>query len=118
LNAIELIRFYEVRRERGEPLVLVTIFETQGSTYSKAGAQMLIDGDAVFHGMLSGGCLEGDLAIRAATVIETGVPQVVAYDLAQDDELWGLGVGCDGQMRVFLQLISKEADLINLRGLR
>jgi len=108
LNAPNLIRFFEARKERGEPLVLVTVFETQGSTYSKTGAQMLIDGDAVFHGMLSGGCLEGDLAIRAATVIETGTPQVVAYDLAQDDELWGLGVGCDGLMRVFLQPLDAE----------
>lgn len=108
MNAAELIRFFEARKVCGEPLVLATVFETEGSTYSKAGAQMLIDGDAVFHGMLSGGCLEGDLAIRAATVMETGASQVVAYDLAEDDELWGLGVGCDGLMRVFLQPISAE----------
>ena len=59
----------------GQPLVLATVYETEGSTYSKAGAQMLITGDGLFQGMLSGGCLEGDLAERAAAVIKSGVPQ-------------------------------------------
>lgn len=89
------------------PLVLATVYETQGSTYSKAGAQMLITGDGHFQGMLSGGCLEGDLAERAAQVIASGRPESVTYDLSDNDEdLWGLGVGCDGLMRIFLQPLS------------
>ena len=89
-------------------MVLATVYETQGSTYSKSGDQMLIAGDGRFQGMLSGGCLEGDLVLRAAAVIDSGVPQTVTYDLAQDDELWGLGVGCDGLMRVLLQPLREE----------
>lgn len=88
----------------------MTVFETRGSTYSKPGERMLIDTNGVFQGMLSGGCLEGDLAIRAAVVIESGKPLAVSYDLAQDDELWGLGVGCDGLIRVFMQPISSATD--------
>jgi xanthine/CO dehydrogenase XdhC/CoxF family maturation factor len=107
VNPAALALFFETHRQRGEPLVLVTVYETQGSTYSKSGAQMLIAGDGRFQGMLSGGCLEGDLVLRAAAVIDTGEPQRVTYDLAQDDELWGLGVGCDGLMRVFLQVLDE-----------
>ena len=89
---------------QGKPLVLASVYETEGSTYSKAGAQMLITEDGDFQGMLSGGCLEGDLAERARAVLESGTPQSVTYDLGQnDEELWGLGVGCDGLMRIFLQ---------------
>ena len=85
-------------------MVLATVYATEGSTYSKAGAQMLISPDGLFQGMLSGGCLEGDLAERAAAVFASGSPQAVTYDLGQnDEELWGLGVGCDGLMRIFLQ---------------
>ena len=88
----------------GMSLVLASVFETEGSTYSKAGARMLITADGDFQGMLSGGCLEGDLAERARAVLASGAPQSVTYDLGQDDEeLWGLGVGCDGLMRIFLQ---------------
>jgi xanthine/CO dehydrogenase XdhC/CoxF family maturation factor len=108
MNWKALARFFDARRQLGEPMVLVTVYETQGSTYSKSGSQMLIAADGKFQGMLSGGCLEGDLVLRAAAVIDTGVPQVVSYDLAQDDELWGLGVGCDGLMRVFLQRLCEN----------
>ena len=107
MSAHQLARFFDRRRDRGEPLVLATVFETRGSTYSKAGARMLIDGDGIFQGMLSGGCLEGDLAARARVVIESAAPQVVTYDLGADgDDIWGLGVGCDGLMRILLQAIS------------
>ena len=95
--------------DQGKALVLASVYETEGSTYSKAGAQMLITGDGDFQGMLSGGCLEGDLAERARAVLESGSPQSVTYDLGQnDEELWGLGVGCDGLMRIFLQAVSPD----------
>jgi len=71
---------------------------------------MLITGDGDFQGMLSGGCLEGDLAERARMVLQSGLPQVVTYDLGKnDEELWGLGVGCDGLMRIFLQPLLPES---------
>ena len=108
LRASSLIGFFESHREHGDPLVLATVIGTRGSTYSKVGAQMLIDADGLFHGMLSGGCLEGDLAERARTVIESGEAQAVTYDLARDDELWGMGVGCDGEIRVLLSPLSAE----------
>ena len=123
MNPTRLLKFFESRRGRDEPLVLVTVYDTEGSTYSKAGAQMLVDQNGVFHGMLSGGCLEGDLAIRARQVIETGNQQTVTYNLGDDDdELWGMGVGCDGLMRMLLQpLLPKDgyapfaeiADILN-----
>ena len=92
-------------------MALATVVETRGSTYSKAGALMLIDENGIFQGMLSGGCLEGDLAIRAQVVIETDTPQAITYDLADDnDELWGLGVGCDGLMKVLLQPLTAAED--------
>ena len=110
MNATRLLEFFDQRRDRGEPLVLVTVFETEGSTYSKAGAQMLVDRDGVFRGMLSGGCLEGDLAVRAGQVLDSGKSQAATYDLGQDDdELWGMGVGCDGLMRMVLQPLRPES---------
>jgi len=111
LNPRGLIEFFDTRRQAGTPLVLVSVFETEGSTYSKAGAHMLIDENGIFQGMLSGGCLEGDLAIRGKIVVESGSTQTVTYDLgSNDDELWGLGVGCDGLMRMFLQPLTAQHD--------
>lgn len=102
---------FEAWRSQRIPLVLASVCETHGSTYSKAGARMLITGDGWFQGMLSGGCLEGDLAERAQVVLESRAPQSVTYDLgSSDEELWGLGVGCDGRMRIFLQPLLPESE--------
>ena len=106
---IDISSFFRDRREAGVPLVMATVIDTRGSTYSKSGSRLLVDGDGVYRGLLSGGCLEGDLGIRAAQVIETGDATVVNYDFTgDDDELWGMGVGCDGSLKILLQPLTAE----------
>src|SRR4030095_17018621 len=56
------------------------------------------------RGLVSGDCLEGDLAERARGVVATAQAAAVTYDMRDSaDDLWGLGVGCNGLLRVFLQ---------------
>jgi xanthine/CO dehydrogenase XdhC/CoxF family maturation factor len=96
---------------RGEPLVLATVAQTQGSTYRKAGAQMLIAGDGRVAGLLSGGCLEADLMERARTVLQTGAPETVHYDTrSSDDVIWGIGLGCEGAMTILLSRLEPAND--------
>jgi len=110
MSARDLLAFFEERKGDAAGLVLATVYDTLGSTYSKAGDRMLIAGNGDFQGMLSGGCLEGDLAERAMQVARSGEPQTVTYDLREsDEELWGLGVGCEGLMRIFLQPLRAES---------
>lgn len=59
-------------------------------------------GDPV--GLVSGGCLEADLAERAAEVLRSGRSHTVVYDMrSPDDIVWGLGLGCNGEVRVLLE---------------
>jgi xanthine dehydrogenase accessory factor len=98
-----LIPLFERARVSGEPLVLATVIRTGGSTYAKPGAQMLIARDGEYAGLLSGGCLEGDLREHARTVLDTGAARIVSYDLrSKDDQLFGLGAGCEGAMDILL----------------
>ncbi|HEX3602779.1 MAG TPA: XdhC family protein [Steroidobacteraceae bacterium] len=84
--------------------VMATVVATAGSTYRKPGARMLLMADGSYIGLLSGGCLESDLQIHAREVLESGVPRVVEYDTrGPDDTLFGVGVGCEGSMRVLLE---------------
>jgi xanthine/CO dehydrogenase XdhC/CoxF family maturation factor len=70
---------------------------------------MLIAHDGSYAGLLSGGCLETDLREHARAVIETGQPHEVTYDMGgTDDALWGLGIGCEGAMRIFLLRVGPE----------
>ncbi len=91
-------------------MALISVLSTEGSTYSKAGMQMLVDEDHQAQGMLSGGCLEGDLAQRVSRSLSDNTPAVVTYDLNDDDSLFGLGVGCEGTIRALIMpLTSRDA---------
>ena len=108
---VSLGEFFRLHRDRGDPLVLATVVNTEGSTYRKAGAQMLIAPDASAAGLLSGGCLEADLAERTNRVLETGSAMLVEYDTrSSDDVLWGIGLGCEGAMRILLTRLDLTND--------
>ena len=105
------VQRFEQWRQQGEVLVLATVYETMGSTYSKAGHRSLIAANGDYQGLVSGGCLEGDLGERADRIRETRKPAAITYDLRDEaDDLWGLGVGCNGLIRVFLQPLVPEQD--------
>jgi len=71
---------------------------------------MLLAADGAVTGMVSGGCLETDLAERAREVLHEGAPRTVVYDMrSPDDIVWGLGLGCDGEVRVLLEVLDPEA---------
>jgi xanthine/CO dehydrogenase XdhC/CoxF family maturation factor len=104
MGARHLLQSFHAWRSAGEPLVLATVYETAGSTYSKAGHRILLAASGDYRGLVSGGCLEGDLAERSRGVLASGNATAVTYDLRDAaDDLWGLGVGCNGLLRVFLQ---------------
>ncbi len=106
-----LIETFEEWKAAGGPLVLATVYETAGSTYSKSGARVLIDGEGNYQGLVSGGCLEGDLAEHAAAVLESGEARSVCYDMrGEHDILFGTGVGCDGMLKVLLQPLAGEGE--------
>jgi xanthine dehydrogenase accessory factor len=114
-----LLAFLVERRAAGRPLALATIVATSGSTYRKPGARVLIDADGTACGLLSGGCLESDLLERARSVIDTGAPQLVEYDLrASDDPIWGLGLGCEGAMSILVQRLTAADDYYPLNRVR
>ena len=102
-----LLPLYDRARLANEPLVLATVIRTGGSTYAKPGAQMLIASDGEYAGLLSGGCLEGDLREHAREVAATGKGRIVSYDLrSSTDQLFGLGAGCEGAMDILLSRVS------------
>ncbi|MEQ1582091.1 MAG: XdhC family protein [Steroidobacteraceae bacterium] len=99
-----LFTFFHEHRSSGSPLVLATVVATAGTTYRKRGAQMLIRNDNQWHGLLSGGCLEGDLAAHATEIFAGGQARIIDYALsAMTDAVWGFGLGCDGSVRILLQ---------------
>lgn len=102
----EILDAFHELTERGETAVLASLVHASGSTYRRPGARMLIRADGSFLGLLSGGCLEGDLVEHAARVRREGQPTLVHYDATvEDDMIWGLGLGCAGRVEILLEPI-------------
>jgi xanthine/CO dehydrogenase XdhC/CoxF family maturation factor len=104
-----LLPLFERERAAGRALALGVLVDTAGSTYRKPGALILIAADGDYTGLISGGCLEGDLREHAGAVIGSGIARVVRYDLRGDEELlWGLGLGCEGAMQILLLRVGPD----------
>ena len=108
-NLSSLVEKYQLLCNDHDGLVLATIVETMGSTYRKAGARMIITPEATFFGLLGGGCFEADLLAHSDEVFKSRQNKIVFYDMrAPEDEIWGLGLGCNGAVRILLQFVPAD----------
>ena len=93
----------------GEDVVLATVVRITGSSYGGVGSRMICFADGSRVGVVSGGCLESDLAEHALRVHATGSAEVVSYDTRDNDDVpWGLGLGCNGLIEVLLEPLSPQ----------
>ncbi|GLS82705.1 putative xanthine dehydrogenase subunit A [Paraferrimonas haliotis] len=98
--------------------VLATVIETQGSSYRKPGAMMLINSMGQHFGLISGGCLESDVMRNARRCWDTGQSIIVQYDMRQEgDFAWQLGIGCGGMVKLLLQPITADNNYLDLTRL-
>jgi len=88
--------------------VLATIVSVEGNAYRRPGAKMLFAADGTHSGSLTPGCLEDALQKAAADVRDSGTIQYVTYDMMEDDDVWGLGIGCHGIIDVLLEPLTAQ----------
>jgi xanthine/CO dehydrogenase XdhC/CoxF family maturation factor len=113
----------EVERLRaaGRSAVLATVVGVRGSAYRVPGARMLVADEAWAAGSISGGCLEGDVVLRAPEVIGRDQALVVTYDTTSDEDIiFGVGLGCRGVIDILVEPVTPRrgpADLVEfVRG--
>lgn len=95
--------------------VLATIVQTDGSSYRKAGAMMLINDLGQYFGLLSGGCLESDIMRQARRCWDSKNNRIVEYDMREEEDLaWQLGIGCGGMVRILLQPVDGDNAYLKL----
>ncbi|RST72707.1 XdhC/CoxI family protein [Siminovitchia acidinfaciens] len=96
-------------RKEGIKAALATVVRVHGSAYRREGAKMLIDEKENVIGMVSGGCLEADVAELAKQVISSGQPLLKTYDM-DEDLVWGLGLGCPGTVDIYIEPVPLTQD--------
>jgi xanthine dehydrogenase accessory factor len=89
----------------GQRAALATVVHISGSSYRRPGAKFLIEESGDTLGSVSGGCLEADVReVARQQVLETGTPSLRHYSTGSDEDMvWGLGLGCNGLIDVFIQ---------------
>ena len=106
--------FHETVRalEAGEPCVMVTVIQTEGSTPQKPGAKLLVRADGSGVGTLGGGCVEGDIWFAAKMLLRGGGPaEVRDYELTEEIAARD-GLICGGTMHFLLDPIREPVDVL------
>lgn len=94
----------EVERLRAadQTFAIGTVVRISGSTYRQAGGRMLVREDLSTWGLISGGCLEEEIAREAESVLQTGQPVLRSYDMTGPDDRLGFNTGCNGAVDVLI----------------
>jgi xanthine dehydrogenase accessory factor len=113
-----LVDAFDESNTRGERCALATVVSVEGSSYRSPGARMLVCEGGTSAGTISAGCLESDVIEHAKRVTKAGEAKLVEYNTAStsDDLAWGLGLGCNGIVRVLVEPL--EPDSLYVDALR
>ncbi|WP_138501650.1 XdhC family protein [Nostoc sp. PA-18-2419] len=111
MNEVQaILEGFESSQKSGEITFLATVVKTQGSTYRRPGAKMLMTNTGRTIGTISAGCLENDVFEHTQQRMSDGKPIVVTYDnTASEDILWGFGLGCNGTVQVLIERLERES---------
>jgi len=91
-------------KREGRDVAIATVVETWGSSPCPAGSQLAVDAAGHFEGSVSGGCVEGAVIEKAGLVIESGVPALLEFGVA-DEDAWAVGLACGGRVRIFVERV-------------
>ncbi|MGO4894374.1 XdhC family protein [Flavobacterium sp. W21_SRS_FM6] len=117
-NQLDKLLGHWLPQRDAQQWVLATIINTEGSSYRKAGAMMMINDLGQYFGMLSGGCLESDIMRQARRCWDNAQNRIVKYDMREEEDLaWQLGIGCGGMVEILLQPVSQANDYLHLHTL-
>ncbi|MEG4574103.1 XdhC family protein [Microcoleus sp. N3A4] len=106
-----ILNAFEQSQRQGKAAFLATVVGTQGSTYRRPGARLLMTDDGETVGLVSGGCLERDLFEHTQQRMPDRQAKIVTYDrTATEDILWGFGLGCTGTVQVLVERLHPPHD--------
>jgi xanthine/CO dehydrogenase XdhC/CoxF family maturation factor len=113
----EIIKFYESFPEQERDFAIALVYQTNGSTYRKAGARMLVHISGEYAGGISGGCLESHLQKKAKLNLIMKRNEIITYDTSQKHGA-GSNLGCDGNIAVLVNPIDPKSEFNTINALK
>lgn len=97
--------------EEGHEVLLFTVLKTWGSSPRPPGSLMLLRGDGVIQGSVSGGCVEEDLLQRyKAQQLSESYPCMIDYGVNRQDAS-RLGLPCGGRLELLVEQLHVNSEL-------
>ncbi len=97
--------------EEGDPVILVTVAKTWGSSPRRPGSLMLIHPDGRFVGSVSGGCVEDDLVQRVQRGdFDLGLPKLEIYGV-KAEQAQRVGLPCGGTLTLLVERLDASDQL-------
>ena len=110
-EAARIIAAFDKARQQGIRCALATVVKTEGSSYRRAGARMLVDENGKLTGAISGGCLEGDALRKARLAISEQKNKLIIYDTTDEDDIkLGVQLGCNGIVHILFEPLAVNED--------
>lgn len=103
--AEDTLQIAEKWLSQGHSAALATVVKTWGSAPRAAGSHLVVRGDGVFEGSVSGGCVEGAVIAEALECLETKTPKLLEFGVSNDDA-WAVGLACGGQIQILVEPIA------------
>lgn len=98
----DVIEDVRVWVEEGSRVAIATVVGVKRSAPRPPGAKMAVSDSGQVAGAVSGGCVEGAVVAAASEVLSGGAPRLLHFGIA-DDEAWGVGLPCGGEIAVFVE---------------
>lgn len=101
-TALDVRRALRDRLADATPAAMAVVVAVDGTAYRRPGARMVVTREEAV-GAITAGCLEGPVARLSRDALDDGRAAIETYDLTGDeDEAWGMGLGCNGVIDVFV----------------
>jgi xanthine dehydrogenase accessory factor len=102
-------------QQHAEEVALATVVGRRGSTPRPLGARLAVTRSGRLAGSVSGGCVEGDVVLRAMQVLDSGRPVVATYGIA-DEIGFEVGLSCGGAIDVLIEPFTWDSPWSAVRG--
>lgn len=97
--------------EAGHRVMLAVVASTWGSAPRRPGSLMVVRGDGIFEGSVSGGCVEGAVIGEAQAMLQQDSAATVGHRKltfsVTSEEAWDVGLACGGEIAIWLFALSQ-----------
>lgn len=98
----DIVASVQAWAHEGRGVAVATVVSVLRSAPRPLGAKMAVNDRGELVGAVSGGCVEGSLIEAAETILAGDPPRLYEFGLT-DEDAWGIGLPCGGEISVFVE---------------